>query len=1123
MKKALTVFAGVFLAVLLISVGTENAGWRKAPQEVPAIGNLQGAKIETDYGKMPLYFIPNRGQMDEQVAYYVQGKDKTLYFTPGGITFALTMPAQEGEVTSRLDPARSTLNLPEQRSKAQEAGSKEANGGLGRGTEHWVVKLEFAGADKSVKPVGEAETGAVVSYFKGKPEEWRTGLPTYSKIIYPNLWPGIDLVYYGTVNRLKYEFVVHPGADPSKIRLAYRGAQTVSVDGEGRLEVMTPAGKFQDDKPIAYQEIEGKRIDIDLSYELEGFMEKGIGGSELRHPATPKELLVTPISEAYEYGFEIGTYIRTLPLIIDPAVLIYCGYIGGDSGEIGSGIAVDSYGNEYIVGETNSTEATFPIAAGPYLTFSGDAESGVFDAFVAKVNAAGSSLVYCGYIGGERGARGNGIAVDGSGNAYITGETLSDEKTFPVFIGPDLTVNEYINAFAAKINASGTGLDYCGYIGGHSSGNGIAVDGSGNAYITGQTASDEKTFPVVVGPDLTFNGDYDAFVAKVKSDGTSLVYCGYIGGSNTDWAWGIAIDVAGNAYVTGETASDETTFPVSSGPDLTLNGDWDAFVAKVNSVGTSLIYCGYIGGSSDDAGHGIAVDSWGNGYITGLTYSSEVTFPVCVGPDLTFNGDLDAFIAKVDQAGVSLVYCGYLGGSSYDAGWGIAVDAAGNAFVTGVTGCDETTFPALLGPDDTYNGGPDDAFIAKVNVPGIYLLYCGYIGGASADEGYGIAVDSTGNVHVTGCTRSNQSSFPAGVGPDLIYNGGEWDVFVAKISYWDVWTLKHAAGDFDGDGAKEVAVDFGLNGVYLYDSGTWVQISSANPENLLAVDMDADSLDEVIADLGASGLWLWNAGAWNQLSGVNVEGLATGDVDADGADEVVGDFGGVGLWLLNGGAWTQMSGVNADYVTVANVDGDGGDEIFGDFGATGLWVWNSGTWSILSGVNADYVMTGLQTGARFILGDFGPTGLWLWAMPGICMQLSGLDADYLIAANTDGDTEDEIIGDFGATGLWHCEGGLWTGPGFTWTILSGVNADFMIRADVDGNGTDEVVADFGTLGLWLCNSGAWTQASGVNPEYHMAADLDDDNKDEILADFGALGLWLWNEGVWSQISTNNPD
>src|SRR6266508_1522081 len=547
-------------AVVLLSHSADRAGLESggiAPSKAASPRGDESASLTLEsrvaatraLEHMPLYFIENRGQLDSRVAFYVQGKDTTLYFTAEGMTLALT-EQERGEEKGRLE--RGALGrdrrVPQARSRR-------------------VVKLDFVGANPRPKILGGDPTPSVVSYFKGRPEEWKTGLPTYASITYADLWPGIDLVYSGTADRLKYSFLVKPGADPGQVRLAYRGASAVRVNGAGQLEIETPGGVLQDDRPYAYQEIEGRRVAVDASYSLD----RASGGAPHR------------------YGFAVQPYDRTRPLVLDPAVLVYAGYIGGGDDDEAYGIAVDGSGNTFLSRLTASTETSFPVTAGPDLT-----QNGGQDAFVAKVNAAGTALVYCGYIGGRDDDRGLGIAVDGSGNAYVTGRTLSTETSFPVTVGPDLTHNGGgADAFVAKVNAAGTALVYCGYIGGDDDdvGSGIAVDGSGNAYVTGLTASTQGTFPVTVGPDLTHNGGFaDAFVAKVNATGTALVYCGYIGGSSGDYGTGIAVDSSGNAYVTGATTSGETTFPVTVGPDLTYNGGSDAFVANVSAAGTALIY-----------------------------------------------------------------------------------------------------------------------------------------------------------------------------------------------------------------------------------------------------------------------------------------------------------------------------------------------------------------------------------------------------------------------------------------------------------------------------------------------------------------------------------------------------
>ncbi len=473
--------------------------------------------------------------------------------------------------------------------------------------------------------------------------------------------------------------------------------------------------------------------------------------------------------------------------MIDPAVLVYCGYIGGGGSDQGRGVATDSEGNVYVAGFTDSTEAGFPVTVGPDLSYNG----ANFDAFVAKIKSDGTALLYCGYIGGGSNDGADSIAVDSAGNAYVTGGASSTQASFPVVGGPDLTYNGgTVDAFVAKVNAAGTALIYCGYIGGSGIdlGHGIAVDIAGAAYITGETTSGQSSFPVTEGPDMTFNGGTvvgDVFVAKVSAGGNALAYCGYIGGSGEERGQRVAVDSGGNAYVTGFTNSTEASFPVAVGPDLSFNGaTGDVFVAKVNAAGTALVYCGYIGGSGVDDGGDIAVDSSGTAYVAGTTSSAESSFPVVIGPDLSFNGEIsDAFVAKVNPSGSALVYCGYIGGSGLDRGIGVAIDVRGHAFVTGETNSTESSFPVAGGPDLTQNGPAFiDAFITKVDATGTGLVYCGYIGGSQGDSGLDIAVDGAGAAYVIGVTFSTEENFPIAIGPDLSYNGGNLDVFIAKIS-----------------------------------------------------------------------------------------------------------------------------------------------------------------------------------------------------------------------------------------------------------------------------------------------------------------------------------------------------
>jgi hypothetical protein len=1074
MKRVLSTCAGLFVFILLVA-GVEVKSLVKpgAPDQVkvplPAatkVSASQKLKVRADFGRMPLYFVPNDGQLEAKVDFYVQGQDRSIWFNPEGLTFML---AGSDSSETRAECRERARNLP--------PGMKET----GHGEE---VKLQFVGAESDVHPQGEEPTGAVISYFRGGADDSHTGLPAYSRIVYHDLWPGIDLAYYGTVNKLKYEFIVRPGADPSIIRLAYRGAANLTVDNEGRLEVKTQLGGFQDDVPVAYQEIEGVRREVTLTYDLQ------VPEKEME----PEDSVIEEAeARSFVYGFKVGEYDRTQALVLDPAILVYCGYIGTVWNDYGNDIAVDSSGCAYVTGYTHFPDAWRDV-----------------DILVAKVNASGTGFVYLSYFAGADDDYGHGIAVDAWGCVYVTGETYSEEDTFPVYGGPGwfhngdphLTDPFTPDAFVAKLNSSGTNRIFCGYIGGkdYDRGYGIALDGSGGVYVTGHTYSSQTDyFPATVGPDLSYNGGRDAFVAKVDASGlpATFVYCGYIGGNLTDYGHDIAVNDSGCAFVIGETEGG--TFPTKVGPDLTYNGgSYDGFVAKVNAAGTGLVYCGYIGGSGNDYGEGIAVDGSGNAYLTGYTYSTEATFPKVGGPDLTHNGGSDAYVAKINAAGTALVYCGYIGGSDTDYGRDIDVDGAGNAYVTGSTKSTETTFPVMLGPDLTHNGNYD-AYVAKVNAAGTKLNYCGYIGGSDDDYGYGIALDNSGNTFVTGVTLSGQVSFPVTVGPDLTWNILN-DAFVVKIQ-----------------SSSSVLCDFGAIGLWKWNSNAWLQMSGSNPGFMIAADTDGIPDSEFVVDYDAVGLWLWDNAGWGQLSGVDADFAVAADTDGSGDQEIAVDFGSLGLWLWDSGAWSQLSGVNPQDMVAADADGNGDKEVVVDFGMIGLWKWDSGAWEQLSGVNPHGMVAADAdgNGSEEIYAGFGAFGSWKWDA-GTWSQISGSSPEYMISADTDGNGNDEVIGDFGSAGIWRWDGS-------SWSQISGYNPEYMIAADTDGSGDDEIVVDLGASGLWEWNDDVLSQLATPNPEYMIAADTDADGVKEVIADFGGLGLWHWDDGTWTLLTMASPD
>jgi hypothetical protein len=715
------------------------AGAEALPAATP-IDSVQKAHISNAYGQIPLYFVQNDGQIDDKVALYEKGIGHTTFFTKDGVYLSLTSPQNtppiKGEGVKNTPPQHRTPSpLVMER-----------------------IKLTFLNANKTPDIVAVDPQEGKVNYLIGKdPKQWKTNVPTYKSVLYKEVYPGIDIKFYGNNRQMEYDVVVKPGADPSQVRFSYEGIQGLNIAENGDLEIELKDGKMVQKKPVIYQEIDGHRVSVDGAFQLSS-------GETL-----PKR--------GFAYGIQLTSYDKTHPLVIDPT-LIYSTYIGGGVGgsgfENGTGIAVDLSGNAYVMGSTDSPD--FPLVS-PLDGVLG----GYSDAFVTKINAAGTALVYSTYLGGRSGGEyGNDIAVDGVGNAYVTGYT--DSSDFPMVAPIDGVLGDGIgtngDAFVAKINATGTALVYSTYLGGSDadSSTGLALDPSGNVYVTGYTFSTD--FPLVFPLDGICAGcpaSDEIFVTKINASGTALVYSTYLGGSDYDWSGGIAVDGIGNTYVTGGTASID--FPLVS-PLMTTGG---AFVTKINPSGTGVIYSTHLGGSgSYENGAAIAADSAGNAYVTGSTSSPD--FPLVSPLDGTLGGGEDAFVTKINPAGTALVYSTFLGGSgSYDGGTGIAVDVSGNAYVTGYTY--STDFPLVSAIDGSCNGcigvyQYDETFVTKINPAGTALVYSTYLGGSSYDDAARIAVDTLGNAYVTGNTWS--SDFPVFTPIDGTLTGYQ-DTFVAKI------------------------------------------------------------------------------------------------------------------------------------------------------------------------------------------------------------------------------------------------------------------------------------------------------------------------------------------------------
>jgi Beta-propeller repeat len=572
-----------------------------------------------------------------------------------------------------------------------------------QGAEFQAVRTTFLGANgdlHALDPMGSA------NFLLGQdPHLWRTGLRTLRQILYSKLYPGIDLLYSGTKGRVKSEYRVAPGARPNDIRVHY--STDLSIDASGRLH----AADLTEDAPEIYQDTPSGRISVGGRYRLLG----------------PRTM-----------AFEVDAYDASLPLVIDP-VISYATYMGGTGLGAVTGVAIDSAGDLYAAGWTEALN--FPIALAAQA-----ASGGGVDAFVLKLNPTGTTLLYATYIGGSGDDRAAAIAVNTSGQAYVTGSTAS--PNFPLLLPLRARLGGSKTAFVLKLNTTGNQLLYSTYLGGTNFdvGTAIAVDASGNAYIAGDTQS--LNFPIAGGVQAALGGGTDAFVTKLTAAG-ALSYSTYLGGAANDHSGGIAVDSTGAAYVTGGTFS--TNFPLAAAIQTTNHGGQDAFLSKLSATGAALSYSTYLGGSgATEQANAIAVDSAGNAYLTGSTNSMD--FPVTVGVLQTqFEGVSDAFVLKVNPAGAALVYSTYLGGTDFDTAWGIGIDGSGNAYVAGSTQSGD--FPQTNAVQAAF-GGFADAFVSKLNATGNALAFSTWFGGSGSDVANALAVDSSGNMYLGGQTNS---------------------------------------------------------------------------------------------------------------------------------------------------------------------------------------------------------------------------------------------------------------------------------------------------------------------------------------------------------------------------------
>lgn len=756
------------------------------------------------YAQLPLSFQENMGQTDSRVRFVSRGPGYEMFLTPEEAVLALRHPTRQA-ATSARDRARVL-----RRSRTQHSSEPSHTAS--------VVRIRFVGANFSPDVSGADKLPGRVDYFTGNnPRNWHMNVPSYSRVQYHALYPGVDLVFYGNQRQLEYDFVVAPEADPKSIALEVAGASSLHTDADGNLLIGVQDGEVELHRPVVYQQVRGARREVAAAYALAG---------------------------ANRVTFAVSNYDRSQPLVIDP-VLNYSTYLGGSSDDSGNAIAVDASGDACITGATFSTDFpnTAPNTLPPDTAGANTAAFG--NVFVTVLNPAGTAEIYSAYLSGDGvGSNTNpnafetgaGIAVDSSGKVYITGTTFSDD--FPVtaataFIPTAPTNNPFGTGFLTKIDPSVNGansLVYSTYLGGTGgdTGQSIAADANGNAYVVGITFSADfpqlNALPNPLGLP-TVNGS--AFVTRIdttKSGKPSLIYSTFLGGNGAnggpasfegfgDFAMGVDVDGSNNAYVTGITTSTGMTFPTTTG---TLQASADvnnmeggAFFSKINTAGSgqpSLVYSTYLEGNVLDEGNAIAIGPGGVAYITGDT--SSTNFPTTnttstaklanagVFPSAP-SGPGVVFLTLIDPSKTNVAmpkYSVLLGGTnSSDIGHGVRVDSSGNAYLAG--GASSTDFPITFGALELARLNPTgNAFVAKINPAGngtADLLYASYFGGSgpnggmSPDVGLGIAIDSATppNAFITGQTVSTTAQgFPVTTGAFQNQLNGTSDAFVAKLT-----------------------------------------------------------------------------------------------------------------------------------------------------------------------------------------------------------------------------------------------------------------------------------------------------------------------------------------------------
>ena len=732
-----TTLVATFTVVLSVFVMAASG----AAQLVAGSGNASqtaknaDAQLSVSHAELPLSFEPNMGQTEGQVKFLSRGNGYELFLTADQAVLLLKKSGATREIRNpKLSILTQNFPLATQTQPEDQA----------------VVAMRLVGASRGAAVTGLAELPGASNYFIGNnPSNWHTNVPNYAKVQYKNIYPGIDLVYYGNQSQLEYDFVIAPGVDPHRINLAFAAqvqAQSKrhrpTIDENGDLVINVDGREVRFRKPFVYQPAQepGAKTPVEAKYLLRA---------------------------NNRIGFEVGQYDRSKQLVIDP-VLAYSTYIGGNDYDSGFGVAVDASGNIVLTGTTSSTN--FPTAN----AFQNQ-NAGYEDIFITKFNPSGTSLIYSSYLGGHGDDNCESVALDSSGNAYVTGFTAS--SAFPVKNAIQSKRTGGQNVFLSELDPNGN-LLFSTYYGGSGidQAYGVVVDSTG-IYIAGSTTS--ANYPTLNAFQSQLPSPTSAILTKFAPGGSSVIYSTFLGGAGGGTtAYALTVDSSQSPYVTGQTGS--PSFPLLNpfqSQKKSPAGSTDVFVTKFTSAGNALVYSTYLGGSGTQSPAGIAVDSSGNAYVSGGTQSND--FPTLNPLQANSGGQYDQFVTKFNSSGSGLVYSTYLGGKANDTSIAIKVDSSGNAYVAGYSL--SPNFPTTTNAFQPTSGGNWDATVVELNSAGSGFIYSSYLGGSGLDYSTSLALDSFGNVYVTGGEAS--TNFPITSNAfQSTYGGGSDDAFLSVVS-----------------------------------------------------------------------------------------------------------------------------------------------------------------------------------------------------------------------------------------------------------------------------------------------------------------------------------------------------